>query len=75
MGEEIDYSCVGECECTSCGNTINAKLHFYEYPVGAINDIQEPSVIDSLQTGATVVEKPTVYIYMICKNGGARFGY
>ena len=37
MGEEIEHSFAGECQCKECGNKIRYLLKAYEYPAGAMN--------------------------------------
>lgn len=62
---ESEYSDEEEVTCENCGNHIEARLSFWEYPVGVLsicNDI-EISETKNENWCQTVIEKPNIKFY------------
>lgn len=56
MGDEVEHNYWGECNCRRCNNRMRFAIKAYEYPVGALNYVDEES------EGCTILASPEVMV-------------
>lgn len=57
MGEECEYEAVAEEDCHKCGSLLYVKMSIWEYPVGALNNLE--TEVD----GAKIIGEPVISLH------------